>query len=54
MLMLCPIVLRQQAPGSLQHPKPACFSAFRHYEDFLGRSLTETAEANIEPAYTEM
>lgn len=53
MLTLCPIVLRQQASGSLQHPEPACFSAFRDYEDFLGRLLTETAEAKIEPAFTE-
>lgn len=54
MLMLCPIMLRQQASGSLQHPKPASFNAFRHQKNFLGRPLTETAEANIEPAYTEM
>lgn len=53
MLMLCPIMLRQQASGSLQHPEPVWSSAFRDYEDFLGRPLTETAEAKTEPAYTE-
>jgi len=52
MLMLWPLTLRQQASGSLQHPEPTCCGAFRGYEDFLGRSLTETAEAKTEPAYT--